>query len=158
MPLAPLPEGVEVEFSSAGADIVGRVAQLILTAKREVLVSVYAMTDLRVLQALSQVSQKGVIVAVLIDRSPPIKQYDTPRFLRGEQIPVIFAKRGTDGKGWHNEHFIVIDREAVILPTADLLSMAKRNNESMVVLRLPALAARYYNNWVTEAEQGDKVP
>ena len=158
IPAMPLPAGVEIEFSSAGVDLCGRIADLIGLAQKEVLVSQYAITDVRVLQALKAAYQRGAMVAVLLDRSPAIKNYDTPHYLRGQGIPVVAARRGIDGHGWHNQRYIVIDREAVILSSCDLTNSAQKNNENMIVLHLPAIAVSYYNEWLLEGAAGQPLP
>ena len=158
MRLAPLPPGVEVQFTSDGVDIGARVAELIGLAKREVLVSQYAITDMRVLQALSRAVQppQSLVVGVLLDSSPSIKNYDTPRYLRGQGVQVILARRGLKGAGWHNQRYVIIDREAVIVTSADLTSSSQKNTENILVIDQPSLAARYYNNWLSEVALGTK--
>ena len=155
---ASLPPGVEVQFTSDGVDIGARVAELIGLAKREVLVSQYAITDIRVLQALSRAVQppQSVVVAVLIDPSPSIKNYDTPKYLRTQGVQVIAARRGLKGAGWHNQRYVIIDREAVILTSSDLTNSAQKNTENILVLAQPSLAARFFNNWVNEVALGTK--
>jgi hypothetical protein len=71
---------------------------------------------------------------------------------------VIAAKRGFDGRGWHNQRYVVIDREAVVITSCDLTNSARHNDENLIVLRLPSVATRYYNAWLNEAVAGDKVP
>lgn len=158
MPESTLPEGVEIQFASDGADLVGRIAELIDLAEREVLVSAYAVTDTRVLQALSAAVQRGVLVAVLLDRNPGIRNYDTPRYLRVQNVAVIAASRGLSGEGWHNQRYVVIDREAVAVSSCDLINSARRNSENLMVVRMPAIAARYHNNWFVEASKGERLP
>lgn len=157
---APLPPGLEIQFTSDGVDIGARVAELVGLAKREVLVSQYAITDLRVLQALSRAIQppQSVVVKVLLDRQPAIKNYDAPRYLRSQGVPVVAAMRGLDGQGWHNQRYVVIDREAVIVTSSDLTNSARKNTENILVIAQPSLAARFYNNWVEEAAKGSWLP
>jgi phosphatidylserine/phosphatidylglycerophosphate/cardiolipin synthase-like enzyme len=157
---APLPPGVELQFTTDGADIGLRVAELIGLARREVLVSQYALTDIRVLRALSSAVQppQSIVVAVLIDRNPAVKNYDTPRFLRAQGVPVIAALRGLNGQGWHNQRYLVIDREVVVVTSCDLTGAARNNSENIMVLAQPSLAARFYNNWLEEAAKGTPLP
>ena len=158
MPFSPLPEGVEVIFSADGADLGARVAEYIGMAKREIFVSQYALSDTRIIQALCIAFQKGVVVGVLIDPNPAIRNYDTPRYLRAQGLPVILAKRGLEGSGWHNQRYVVIDRECVVLTTCDLTNSSRKNTENLVALRQPSVAHRFYNNWLKEAEAGERMP
>lgn len=157
---APLPPGLEIQFTSDGLDVGARVAELIGLAKREVLVSQYALTDVRVLQALSRAVQppQNLAVAVLLDRSPALKNYDTPRYLRAQGVTVISALRGLNGQGWHNQRYVILDREAVIITSCDLTIGARKNTENLLVIAMPSLAARFYNNWVEEASGGTRLP
>jgi hypothetical protein len=157
LPAVPLPAGIVVEFSADGADIVGDVAKYIAAAKHEVLVSEYLVTDIRVLEALAEACQRNRFVAVVLDRSPAVRNYDTPRYLRSQGIPVVLAPRGADGHRWHNERFLVIDRELVITTTCDLTLAAARNTESMRVDREVAIMTRYFNAWIAEAGRGTRL-
>lgn len=158
MPFAPLPEGIEVQFSSEDSDIVARVTEYIGMAKKEIFISQYAISDTRVIQALCAAFQKGVVIGVLLDKNPAIKNYDTPRYLRAQGLPVILATRGLSGSGWHNQRYVIIDRECVVITSCDLTNASQRNTENMVAMRMPSIASRYYNNWLSEAQRGERMP
>lgn len=158
LPRVALPQGVEVQFSSEGLDLVDRVAELIGAAEHEVLISQYAITDVRILEAIRDAAQRGILVAVLLDRDPSLRNYETPRFLRQLGIPVIEARRGSDGEGWHNQRYVLIDREAVVITSCDLTTSARHNAENLLLLRLPSVVARYYNCWLDESTAGERMP
>ena len=144
-----------MEFAQDGADLVGDISKYILDAQKEVLLSEYLITDLRVLQALATVHQRGTVrVAVLLESKPGAKVNEAPSFLRSQGIPVILAQRGNAGKGYHNQRYIVIDREAVIISSCDLTVSAQRNNENLLVLHNVPVAIRYFNEWIDEAGMG----
>lgn len=154
MPPVPMPNEMDVAFSSEGTDIVQRFIGYIAQAEKEVLISAYAITDERVIAEIVRLHRRGITVAVLLDPKPAFRDYNTPERLRGNGVPVILAKRGQYGDGWHNQHYAVIDREAVINVTADLTPKASRNNESLWAVQLPSIAIRYYNVWLYEASVG----
>lgn len=156
--VAPLPQGICIAFSSEGSDLNAEVVQYLSLARQEVLVSQYVLTDPRVIQALCAAYQKGLVVGVLLDRDPAVREYDTPRYLRSQGIPVVFSKRGTSGDGWHNQRYIIIDRELVIVTSADLVIAARKNHENLMALQNPAIAARFYNSWLREAGTGERLP
>lgn len=158
LPTLPLPAGIEVEFAREGVDLVERMATLVQHARREVLVSQYAITDPRIVAALRAARQRGVIVAALLERAPALARYQTPGLLRRAGVAVIAARPGRDGPGWHNQRYLIVDREAVAVASCDLTAAAARNHENLLVLREAAVVARFYNCWLDEAADGAPWP
>ena len=154
MGTSPLPKGVSIIFSSDGGDICGEAAKFIDTAKHEVLISFYAINEPRVVNSLIKAFQRGCVVAVLLDAKPAIRGYNTPNYLRRFGLPVILAQRGNDGKGWHNQHYAVVDRQCVLIASGDLVSPWKNNTDTLVIINESGFASRFFNNFMQEANRG----
>lgn len=115
-------------------------------AREEVLVQAYGFTHNAIAQALLRAQQRGVRVAVLLDRKSSSTNRYVIDLLQGTPVALRF-----DGEHAiaHNK-VMVIDQRIVVTGSFNFTNSAdSRNAENLLVLESSALAARYHDNWQT---------
>jgi phosphatidylserine/phosphatidylglycerophosphate/cardiolipin synthase-like enzyme len=129
----------QVFFSPAGG-AAGRAALLktLRLARKEVLIAAYVLTDRGVLEELEALRRKGVRVRVVIDTRNLVNSLDEEMKRAGIEVR-------KDGNPYtqHNK-VIVLDDTWVITGSYNFSASAYRsNNENLLILKSPELAARY---------------
>lgn len=136
-----------------GGDCAGLIARAVGEARREVLVQAYAFTSAPVAEALARAAARGVRVRVVLDDSQLGERYTVAAYLdrRGVEVWV------DDPPGIAHNKVMVLDRAAVLTGSFNFSRAAQeRNTENLVLLRDPALAAAYAENW--ERRRAESAP
>jgi len=135
--------GWEVYFSPNGgatAAIVREVNQ----AHQSVLVQAYSFTSAPIARALLRAHQRGVRVEVILDQSQRTDKYSAADFLVNAGIKTFIDAAHAIA---HNK-VMVIDEQTVITGSFNFTRAAEEKNaENLLVIRDPAVAARYLENW-----------
>jgi phosphatidylserine/phosphatidylglycerophosphate/cardiolipin synthase-like enzyme len=131
----------QVFFSPAGG-AAGRAALLktLGQARREVLIAAYVLTDRGVVEELEALRRRGVRVRVVIDARNLVNSLDEEMKRAGIEVR-------KDGNPYtqHNK-VIVLDDTWVVTGSYNFSASAYRsNNENLLILKSPELAARYRN-------------
>lgn len=131
----------QVFFSPAGG-AAGRAALLktLRLARKEVLIAAYVLTDRGVLEELEALRRGGVRVRVVIDTRNLVNSLDEEMKRAGIEVR-------KDGNPYtqHNK-VIVLDDTWVVTGSYNFSASAYRsNNENLLILKSPELAARYRN-------------
>lgn len=129
----------EVYFSPAGG-AAGHAALLktLSQARKEVLIAAYVLTDRRFVEGLVALRRKGVRVRVVIDARNLVNSLD-------EEIKRAGIEVRKDGNPYtqHNK-VIVLDDTWVVTGSYNFsVSAYRSNNENLLILKSPELAARY---------------
>lgn len=137
------PESAYVWFSPNGGATDACVTTL-NGAKRTVYVQAYSFTSAAIAKALVDARQRGLVVEVILDKSQRGEHYTEADFISHAGIPTYIDARHAIA---HNK-IMIIDGEIVITGSFNFTKSAEENNaENLLILRDPALAARYYRNW-----------
>jgi phosphatidylserine/phosphatidylglycerophosphate/cardiolipin synthase-like enzyme len=133
----------EVCFTPGGhctAAIVAAIAD----ARRRIVVQAYSFTSKPIALALAAAHERGVRVEVILDRSSLKEHHASADLLAGSGVPVFVDAAHVLA---HNK-VMVIDGETVITGSFNFTYAAQRDNaENLLILRDPALAAKYLANW-----------
>lgn len=148
LPDLKLPPGVEV-FFGPGQAIEKRTILAIDSAKQEVLVNHYLLTNTRIMDALLRAFNRKCVVVVMLDAAPAVKDYRTFDILKQMRIPCLPQKRKNGG--WNESKYIVIDRTLVLVSSCDLTNVAARNDNTLMVLDEPSFATTFYNHFISVA-------
>ncbi|HME62711.1 MAG TPA: phospholipase D family protein [Candidatus Binatia bacterium] len=112
------------------------------SAKRELLVAVYAFTSVDLAMALVQAKKRGVAVQVVVDREfDRTNENSKGRFLEEQKIPVrrlsgAAAKAGDKDPGLMHQKFAVIDRRIVFTGSYNWTRSAENlNDENLLMFR-----------------------
>lgn len=146
-----LPPGIDVFFTPHD-DIEAELIKIIDSAKSEILSSQYLITSRYVVQAMLRAQRdRGVVVAVILEPSPNVTEYQTPEYLRLNGIPVLFRN---EARGINNHKYWVIDRSIVVTGSYDATKAAAGSNEeNLLKVKDTGLAIAYYNAWVEQASR-----
>lgn len=113
-------------------------------ARQTVLVQAYSFTSAPIAKALGEAKKRGVRVEAILDESNNTSKYSAATFLLHAGIPTWIDARHAIA---HNK-VMIIDDETVITGSFNFTKAAEeRNAENLLILRDPALAARYAANW-----------
>ncbi|WP_018466748.1 phospholipase D-like domain-containing protein [Calidithermus timidus] len=129
----------QVFFSPAGGTA-GRAALLktLRQARKEVLIAAYVLTDRGVLEELEALRRRGVRVRVVIDARNLVNSLDEEMKRAG-----IAVRKDGNPYTQHNK-VIVLDDTWVVTGSYNFSASAYRsNNENLLILKSPELAARY---------------
>jgi phospholipase D len=153
-PVAPGP-GLAAYFNP-GDDIQGQIRKAIAAAKTEILVNEYAITDSLIATDLVEAfKRRHVYVALLLDPSPAVRNYQAPEYFVMNDLPVLLVQ----GTGYNNNKYMVIDRQTVLTGSYDLTNAAaKKNGENLLVVSDAGIASAYYNHWVATAAKALPAP
>jgi len=148
----PLPSNVRV-FFSPGDNLEGAVVAALDQASMEILISQSAITSKKIGDAIVRAFRRKVVVGIILRENPPIVNYATPAFFGQNGIPYVYAVT----KWSHNQKYGVIDRRIVLTGSYDWMALSGRNNENLLVVDEPGVAAAYARDWLDTAKQA-KIP
>ncbi len=121
------------------------------SAKRELLVAVYAFTSDDLAMALVQAKRRGVAVQVVVDREfDRTNENSKGKFLEEQKIPVrrltgAAAKAGDKDPGLMHQKFAVIDRRIVFTGSYNWTRSAENlNDENLLMFRDASPLAEEY--------------
>jgi phosphatidylserine/phosphatidylglycerophosphate/cardiolipin synthase-like enzyme len=137
------PSAVTVCFTPGG-NCTDAIVQALADAKRTILVQAYSFTSAPIAKALLDAHKRRVQVQVILDKSQRTEKYSSADFLANQAVPTMIA---ADHAIAHNK-VIIIDGEMVITGSFNFTKSAQEKNaENVVIIRDPALAAPYTQNW-----------
>lgn len=148
----PLPSNVQV-FFAPGDNVEGAVAAAIDQAATEILISQSAITSKKIGAAIVRAFRRRVVVGIILRENPPVANYQTPAFFDRSGVPFVYAVID----GIHNQKYCVIDRRIVLTGSYDWMALSGRNNENLLVLDEPGIAAAYTRDWIATAKKA-KIP
>jgi phosphatidylserine/phosphatidylglycerophosphate/cardiolipin synthase-like enzyme len=118
-------------------------------AKRTILVQAYSFTSAPIVKALLDAHKRGVQVLVILDKSQRSEKYSSADFLMNQGVPTLIDATHAIA---HNK-VMVIDGEVVLTGSFNFTKAAQEKNaENLLILRNPALAAQYTQNWDTHRQ------
>jgi len=127
-----------------GGNCTAFIVQALHTAKRSVLVQAYSFTSVPIAKALLDAYKRSVQVQVILDKSQRTEKYSSADFLANQGVPTMIDANHAIS---HNK-VIVIDGETVITGSFNFTKAAQeKNTENLLIIRDPALAAQYAQNW-----------
>jgi phosphatidylserine/phosphatidylglycerophosphate/cardiolipin synthase-like enzyme len=137
------PEGVTVCFTPGG-NCTEQIVNALADAKRTILVQAYSFTSALIAKALLDAHKRGVQVQVILDKSQRSDKYSSADFLANQGVPVVIDANHAIA---HNK-IIIIDGETVLTGSFNFTKAAQQKNaENLLIIRDPALAAQYTQNW-----------
>lgn len=132
-----------VRFSPNGGcsdAIVAAIAE----AKTQIRVQAYSFTSAPIGKALVAAKQRGVDVAVIVDKSQNNERYTAADFVSHAGIPVVVDITPAIA----HSKVIIIDSVTVVTGSYNFSSAAETKNvENLLVLNSIPLAAAYLGNW-----------
>lgn len=142
---------VALGFSPKGtADDV--VIDAIGMAKKELHVAAYSFTHPKIADALIAAKKRGVEVWVLLDCDQKTARGSQAKRLAEGGIPIRYDCKEAL---MHNK-YMVIDRKLVETGSFNYTNAAEVSNaENAIVLKAPALAAQFLQNWGTHWTHGE---
>lgn len=127
-----------------GGNCTDVIVQALGRAKRTILAQAYSFTSAPIAKALLDAHKRGVQVQVILDKSQRSEKYSSADFLANQGVPTMIDANHAIS---HNE-VIVIDGELVITGSFNFTKAAQEKNaENLLIIRDPALAAQYTQNW-----------
>jgi phosphatidylserine/phosphatidylglycerophosphate/cardiolipin synthase-like enzyme len=142
------PSAVTVCFTPGGS-CTDAIVEALGRAKRTILVQAYSFTSAPIAKALLDAHKRGVQVQVILDKSQRSEKYSSADFLANQGVPTMIDAQHAIS---HNK-VIVIDGELVITGSFNFTKAAQEKNaENLLILRDPALAAQYIENWKAHAQ------
>ena len=138
-------------FSPSGhcADLVIRE---IGTASHSIHVQAYGFSHPGIAKALADAEKRGVDVEVILDKSNRSESYSEGNFVAGAGIKTFIDSRHPIA---HNK-VIVIDQGEVITGSFNFTRAAdEKNAENLLILKSPALAKQFLNNWQAHRVHSD---
>lgn len=137
------PEAVTVCFTPGG-NCTEQIVKALGDAKSSILVQAYGFTSAHIAKALLEAHKRGVQVQVILDKSQRTEKYSSADFLANQGVPTrIDASHAIS----HNK-VMIIDGEMVITGSFNFTKAAQEKNaENLLIIRDPALAAQYTQNW-----------
>lgn len=130
--IQPMPApAVPVVYFSPGGGAREAIIEQIRDAEREIVLALYYFTDQGLAEALSEARQRGVTVAVLLDRSQKSGRYSQAGRLQGMGVSVIFDSRH---RILHHK-FMVVDGRTLITGSQNWTKSAETvNAENTLIL------------------------
>jgi phosphatidylserine/phosphatidylglycerophosphate/cardiolipin synthase-like enzyme len=120
------------------------IVQSLAGAKRSIRAQAYSFTSAPIAKALLDAHKRGVQVQVILDKSQRSDKYSSADFLANQGVPVVIDANHAIA---HNK-IIVIDGETVLSGSFNFTKAAQTTNaENLLIIRDPALAAQYTQNW-----------
>ncbi len=131
-------------YFSPNDDIYNNViAKLLKSAKEEIFVSIFYLTDKNFINELIAAKKRNVNVLVMIDALGAINFKDRIKLLKDNKIPVITENWG--GKNY--EKTIMIDSNILITGSANFSKSAFYKNDENILVIKNALAAKFYRDY-----------
>jgi phosphatidylserine/phosphatidylglycerophosphate/cardiolipin synthase-like enzyme len=138
-----MPSAVTVCFTPGG-NCTDAIVQALSEAKRTILVQAYSFTSAPIAKALLDAHKRGVQVQVILDKSQRTEQYSSADFLANQGVPTMIDANHAIA---HNK-IMIIDGETVLTGSFNFTKAAQEKNaENLLIIRDPALAAQYMQNW-----------
>jgi phosphatidylserine/phosphatidylglycerophosphate/cardiolipin synthase-like enzyme len=142
---------IEVHFSPRGG-CTETVVRELDRATESVFVQAYSFTSAPIAKALVEAHGRGVQVAVILDKSQRTEKYSEADFLLHSGIPTAIDTRHAIA---HNK-LMIVDRATVITGSFNFTKAAEESNaENLLVIRNPALAEVYLQNWKAHAAHSE---
>ncbi|MDE2582495.1 MAG: DUF1669 domain-containing protein [Rhodospirillales bacterium] len=134
-----------------GCDPTATIVQAIAAARRTIRLQIYAFTSRPILAALLAAHRRGVDLRAIVDRSQldddPRDAAAVARLAAGGATVLVDTVPGL-----MHDKIMIIDAAEVLTGSFNYTWSAEhRNAENLLVLRDPALAARYARNWAVAA-------
>jgi phosphatidylserine/phosphatidylglycerophosphate/cardiolipin synthase-like enzyme len=127
-----------------GEDCTTLIITAIAAARHNVAVQAYSFTSKPIARALAAAHEHGVRVEVILDQGSLKEHHAAADLLARSGVPVFVDAAHVLA---HNK-VMMIDGETVITGSFNFTYAAQRDNaENLLILRNPALAARYLANW-----------
>jgi len=134
---------VDVYFSPHGGRTEAIVKELD-AARDSVLVQAYSFTSAPIAKALVDAHRRGLKVQVILEKSQRTERYSSATFLKNAGIPTYIDDKHAIA---HNK-VMVIDGGTVITGSFNFTRAAEEENaENLLIIRDPALAGKYAQNW-----------
>jgi len=142
-----------VYFSPAGGRAArGAILELLGRAKREIWVAAYVLTDIRIIEALTDAHRRGLQVRVVIDA----RNLENSKEEILQQAGVDVRRDGNPYAMHHKA--MVVDGEWVVTGSYNFTNSGfGRNNENLLILRDPDLARRYRDEVETIWRAGNRL-
>ena len=104
----------------------------------------YSFTSTPIAKAVLDAHKRGVQVQVILDKSQRTEKYSSADFLANQGVPTMIDAAHAIA---HNK-VMVIDGETVLTGSFNFTKAAQTQNaENLLIIRGPALAAQYTQNW-----------
>lgn len=117
-------------------------------AQRSILVQAYSFTSAPIAEALRSAHQRGIEVAVLLDKSQETEKYSSADFLLHSGIPAQIDRRHAIA---HNK-VMILDGRTVITGSFNFTKSAEESNaENLLIIRDATMAEAYTQNWMLHA-------
>ena len=149
--LPPTPATIE-SCLVPGCDATAFIVKAIEDARHEIRGQAYNFTSAPIIDALLRARQRGVDVAMLLDKIAPCQKGAGADVLAAAGIPVMID----DSPRIAHNKVLVVDRAQVILGSFNFSAAAMRNAEDTNLVTAPAVAAHYLAYW--EARQAVSTP
>jgi phosphatidylserine/phosphatidylglycerophosphate/cardiolipin synthase-like enzyme len=142
---------VQVYFSPRGGAI-DAIVRAVAGARSEILVQAHTLLSPAVTRSLLGARERGVKVAVILDRSERQEGLTPAVQLANAGIPVYL-----DGKhAVANDRVIVIDGRTVVTGSLNFTTASEEmNGENLLIVHSPELAALYAENWRRHREHAE---
>src|SRR5579863_8366157 len=131
-----------------GCDATAFIVKAIDGAQAEIRGQAYNFTSAAIVEALVRARQRGVYVAILLDKISPCQRGSGADALALAGIPVMIDARPRIA---HNK-VLIIDRERLILGSFNFSAGAMRNAEDTNLVNAPAVAAYYLAYWTARQQ------
>jgi phosphatidylserine/phosphatidylglycerophosphate/cardiolipin synthase-like enzyme len=152
-PIAGNAISMEVYFSPSGGCTEACVHE-INNATESILVQAYSFTSKPIAKALVNAHNRGVKVAIILDKSQRTEKYTEMGTVVNAGIPTYIDSKHAIA---HNK-VMVIDAKVVITGSFNFTTSAEEHNaENMLVIRNPDLAITYMKNWDAHLHHSEKV-
>jgi phosphatidylserine/phosphatidylglycerophosphate/cardiolipin synthase-like enzyme len=120
------------------------IVQALGSAKHSILAQAYSFTSAPIAKALLDAHKRGIQVQVILDKSQRSEKYSSADFLANQGVPTLIDATHAIA---HNK-VMVIDGETVLTGSFNFTKAAQEKNaENLQIIRDPALAAQYTQNW-----------
>jgi phosphatidylserine/phosphatidylglycerophosphate/cardiolipin synthase-like enzyme len=142
------PSAVTACFTPGG-NCTDAIIQALSDAKRSILVQAYSFTSAPIAKALLDAHTRGVQVQVILDKSQRMEKYSSADFLANQGVPTMIDAQHAISQN----KVMIIDGETVITGSFNFTKAAQEKNaENLLIIRDPALAAQYTQNWQAHAQ------
>jgi phosphatidylserine/phosphatidylglycerophosphate/cardiolipin synthase-like enzyme len=137
------PSAVTVCFTPGG-NCTDAIVKALSDAKRTILVQAYSFTSAPIAKALLDAHKRGVQVQVILDKSQRSEKYSSADFLANQGVSTMIDAEHAIA---HNK-IMIIDGETILTGSFNFTKAAQEKNaENLLIIRDPALAAQYTQNW-----------
>lgn len=124
------------------------IVEKIEKTRRSLLIQAYSFTSPAIAQAVAQAHKKGILVAIILDKSQESVKYSVADYLFNQGVPVWIDRTHAIA---HNK-IMIFDEDAVLTGSFNFTRAAQdRNAENIVILKDRDLALRYADNWRSHA-------